>query len=181
MKSPILISTSALAAAALLWFPSPFTLGAESTPTPSGSSDAGKGTTTPVVTPIYKPPTRGAPGGRVGGGEMLFELLAHEHPVGADIDDAALFEQTSDQFLDFGVNEGFAAADGNHRGIALRGRAEAILEGHHVLKAGRVLANTSAASAREVAGVQRFELKDECKSWGTPHFVLDNVAGDFHR
>jgi len=85
MKSPILISTSALAAAALLWFPSPFTLGAESTPTPSGSSDAGKGTTTPVVTPIYKPPTRGAPGGRVGGGTrgkdqvFILSVLAPNH------------------------------------------------------------------------------------------------------
>jgi uncharacterized protein DUF928 len=85
MKPQSVISAHALAAATLLWFPSPFILGAEPAPTQSASSDTGKSAATPIVAPVYKPPTRGAPGGRVGAGtrgiDQAFTLsvLAPDH------------------------------------------------------------------------------------------------------
>lgn len=85
MKSYIVISIYALTAIALLWFPFPLSSGAEPSATQSTSSDSGKRAATPVVAPVYKPPTRGAPGGRVGGGtrgkDQVFTLsvLAPDH------------------------------------------------------------------------------------------------------
>lgn len=85
MKPHIVISSSALGIAALLWFPFPLSTGAEAPATQSASSETGKRAVTPVVTPVYKPPTRGVPGGRVGGGtrgiDQVFTLsvLAPNH------------------------------------------------------------------------------------------------------
>lgn len=85
MTPHTLTSVSALAAATLLWFSSPFILGAEPASTQSASSGAGKSAATPIIAPVYKPPTRGAPGGRVGGGtrgkDQVFTLsvLAPDH------------------------------------------------------------------------------------------------------
>lgn len=85
MKPQRVISAYAVAAATLLWFPSPFILGAEPPPTQSALPGIGKGAATPIVAPVYKPPTRGAPGGRVGGGtrgkDQVFTLsvLAPNH------------------------------------------------------------------------------------------------------
>jgi len=85
MKSRIVISTCALAATALLCFPFLLTAGTEPAGTRSTSSDTGKRPAAPVVAPVYNPPTRGAPGGRVGGGTrgkdqtFVLSVLAPNH------------------------------------------------------------------------------------------------------
>jgi hypothetical protein len=85
MKPQRVVSAHALAAATFLWFPSPFILGAEPAPAQSASSGAGKSVATPIVAPVYIPPTRGAPGGRIGAGtrgkdqEFTMSVLAPDH------------------------------------------------------------------------------------------------------
>ena len=71
---------------------------------------------------------------RINGGEVIPHLFPHEHAVRADVNDAALFEQAGDQFLDLRINQRFAAANGNHRRIAFHGRLQAFFQRHHVLE-----------------------------------------------
>ena len=71
-----------------------------------------------------------------------------------------LLEQAGHQFLDLRINQRFAAANGHHRRVALLGHGEAFLQRHHVLEGGGVFANTPAAGAGQIAGVQRLELQD---------------------
>jgi uncharacterized protein DUF928 len=67
MKPQLVILAHAFGASTLLWFASPYALKAGPTPTQTSSSDPVKERATPVVTPVYKPPNRGKPGGRIGG------------------------------------------------------------------------------------------------------------------
>ena len=119
--------------------------------------------------------------GSVNAGEVIPQLTPHEQAVGADIDDAALAQQAGDEFLDLRVDQGFAAANRDHRRSAVLSRGEAILQGHHVLEAGGVFTDAAAAGAGQVAGMQRFEREDQRESGRSPDFVLDNVPGDLNR
>ena len=118
---------------------------------------------------------------RVNSGKVVLELLPHEQAVRADIDDAALGQQPGHQLLDLGINQRFAAADRDHRRVALLRGGKAILEGHHVLEAGGILADAAATGAGEIAGVQRFELQHERKPRGAQNLVLNDVTGDSYR
>ena len=114
-------------------------------------------------------------------GQVILQLLPHEHAVRADIDDAALREQPGHQFLDLGIDQRFAAANRNHRRAALLRGRQAILEGHHVLEAGGILANAATAGAGQIAGVERFELQHQGKPGRAQDLVLDDVTGDLDR
>ena len=67
-------------------------------------------------------------------GHPFAHFLAHEHRVGADVNDALLLEQPLHERLDMRINQRFAAANGDHRRVAFLGRAQTILQTHHVLK-----------------------------------------------
>ena len=64
---------------------------------------------------------------RINGGEIIPHFFPHEHAVRADVNDAALFEQAGDEFLDFRINQRFAAANGNHRRVAFHGGLRGIV------------------------------------------------------
>ncbi len=66
--------------------------------------------------------------------QVVAHLFSHEEAVRADIDDAALAQQTIHQRLDMGVNERFASTDGNHRRPALFSRAQTICETHDIFE-----------------------------------------------
>ena len=55
---------------------------------------------------------------REDGRQVVLHLFAHEHAVGADIDDAALRQQPGHQLLDLRINKRFAAANGDHGRVA---------------------------------------------------------------
>ena len=59
--------------------------------------------------------------------------------------------------------------------------AEAVLQAHHVLEIGGILADPPAAGAGEVAGVQRLQLQHQGKSWSALDSVFNDVRGDFRR
>ena len=119
-------------------------------------------------------------GGEVGS-HVFAHLFAHEHTVGADVNDTTLLAQTGDEFFDLRVDEGFATADGHHRGITLRGGRKALLQRHHVLETGGIFADAAAASAGQIAGVQRFQLQHHGKFWRTCDFMLDDMTGNLDR
>ncbi len=98
--------------------------------------------------------------------------------VGADINDPLLLEQPLDERLDLRINERLAAADRNHRRVALLRRTEAVFERHHVLERGGILADAAAAGAGEVAGVQRFELENGRELLRPAQFLPDDVSRD---
>jgi hypothetical protein len=64
-KLPTAIPTLAFTVAVVLF---PFTTGAQQSTAQPTPVEPQKGSATSVAVPIYKPPVRGAPGGRVGGG-----------------------------------------------------------------------------------------------------------------
>ncbi len=117
----------------------------------------------------------------VNGGQVIPHFFPHEHAVRADINDAALLEQTRHQLLNLGIDQRLAAADRHHRRLAFLGCIKAILQAHHVLQAGGVFPNAPAARAGQVTGVQRFELEHHGEPGGAPHFVFDDMPGDFRR
>src|SRR5204863_9216572 len=92
-------------------------------------------------------------------GHPFAHLLAHEHGVGANVNDSLLREQSFHQCLDVRIDERFAAADGNHGSVALLCRSEAILQTHHIFERCGILSNPPTTCACEVACVQRLELK----------------------
>ena len=117
----------------------------------------------------------------VNAGQVIPHFFPHEHPVRADIDDAALLKQPGHQLFDMRINERFAAANRDHRRVAFPGGAQAILHAHHVFEAGGVFANAAAPGAGEVAGVKRFELQHQCKTGSALQFMFDDVPGDLRR
>ena len=112
-------------------------------------------------------------------GHPLAHLFAHEHGVRADVNDPALCEQSCHQRLDLRIDQRFAAADGDHRRVALLGRPQAILQAHHVLEGRGIFANPPAARAGEVAGVQRFELQHRGEFLRAAQLMPDHVGRDF--
>ena len=118
---------------------------------------------------------------RVNARQVILHFLAHEHAVGADIDDAALREKSGDEFFDLRIDQRFPAANGDHWRAAFLRRGQAILEAHHVFEAGGIFADASAAGAGQIAGVQRFELQDQREPGRAQHFMLNNVTGDLRR
>lgn len=117
----------------------------------------------------------------VNAAEIFAHFFAHEHSIGANVDDAFLPEQSGDEFLDFWVDERFPAANGNHGSVAFGGGSQAILQAHHVFEMGGVLADPTATRAREVARVKRFQLQHQSKFGCAADFVFDDMAGDFRR
>ena len=123
----------------------------------------------------------GLEGGRVGAGQILPHLLAHEDAVGADVHQTSLFMQTGHEFLDLRIDQGLAAADGDHGRVALGRGGQALLERHHVFERRGILADAAAAGAGEVAGVQRLELEHHRELAGAFELMFDDVPGDLGR
>ncbi len=113
--------------------------------------------------------------------QVVLHLFAHEHAVGADINDAALRQEAGDQFLELGVNQRFAAADRHHRRVAFLRGLQAILQAHHVLEVGGILADAPTAGAGQIAGVERFKLQHQRKLRRAEQFVFNYVPGDLRR
>ena len=113
-------------------------------------------------------------------GHVGAHLAAHEHGVGAEVNDAVLLvEQRGGKGLDLRIDERFAAADAHHRRAALGRRAQAFFQGHQVLERGAVFPDASAAGAGEVAGVEGLQLEHGGEFFVTAQFVADDVLGDF--
>ena len=108
-------------------------------------------------------------------------FLAHENAVGADVNDTPLLAQPGNQLLNLRIDQRFAAANGDHRRLALNGGGETILQAHHVLEVRGIFADASAAGASEVAGVQRLKLQHHRKLRRFAQLVLDDVRGDLGR
>ena len=89
--------------------------------------------------------------------------------------------QAGDQLFDFRVDERLATADRHHRGLALLGRGEALLERDHVLEIGGILADAATTGAGQVAGVKRLQLEDHRELRSSRQLVLHDVRGDFDR
>ncbi len=77
------------------------------------------------------------------------------------------------------VNQRFAAADRDHRRIALLRRPEAILQAHHILQRCGVFANPPATGAGQVASVQRLELKHRGELLRATQLMPDHVGRNF--
>ena len=89
--------------------------------------------------------------------------------------------QTLDELFDLRVDERLAAADRDHRCVALHRRGKAILQRQQIFQGSGILTNPSAPGARKIAGVQRFELQDSGKLFRPTNFVADDVGGNLCR
>ena len=79
------------------------------------------------------------------------------------------------------INERLAPADRDHRCVALFCSSKAVLEAHHVLKRRGVFANSPAAGARQVAGVERLKLQHGGELLRSAKLVRDHVGRDLGR
>jgi hypothetical protein len=58
---------------------------------------------------------------------------------------------------------------------------EALFQRHHVLEIRGIFADAAATGAGQIAGVQRFQLKDHRETGRFLDLMLDDVSGDFRR
>ena len=108
--------------------------------------------------------------------EPLAHFLAHEHGVGADVNDPRLLEQPFHERFDIRIDQRFAAADRDHGRVALLRRRQTILQAHYVLERGGIFANPATTGASEIAGMQRLELKDGGKFLSPTQLLRDHVG-----
>src|SRR5579862_210868 len=94
---------------------------------------------------------------QAGGRREIAEMLANKHTVSAKVDVFFAGKNFVGQAANLGINHGLAAANGNNRRAAVVNRLQALLNGEHLVDGGLVFANAAAASAGEIAGVERFE------------------------
>src|SRR5262249_20752615 len=105
------------------------------------------------------------------------ELLLDEHAVGAQVNVLASLQNAADQPADFRINHRLAAADTHDRRAALIHRGENFLDAQFLLNGFRVFANPPAASAGEIASVQRLQHEHEWETLFASDFLLGDVAG----
>ena len=108
-------------------------------------------------------------------------LFAHEHRVGADVNDAVLLVQALDQGFDLRINQRFAAADRDHRRVAFLRRGQAILQRQDVFQRSGIFTNPTATGARKITGMQRLELQHGGKFLRPTKLVADDIGGDLAR
>src|SRR5215469_5059637 len=92
---------------------------------------------------------------------------------------SSLLSQPGHQALDLRIDQRLTTTDRNHRRVALRRGLKAILQRHYIFHRGRILPDTSATGAGQIAGMERLELKNGGELLCAPHFVPNNVPGDF--
>src|SRR5271157_772326 len=108
----------------------------------------------------------------------LLDLLADEHPVGAQVDDLLPLENLGDQLADSRVDHRLAPADRDHRRSALVDARQAFVDRQLLLDRRFVLANSTASRTGQVAGVQRLEHQDHRELFGTRGPLSRHVTGD---
>ena len=111
-------------------------------------------------------------------GPPFAHLFAHEHGIGADVNDPALVEQTVNQCFNVRINQGFAAANRDHRRITFLGRSDTILQRHHVFERGGIFADSTATGAGQVAGMQRLKLQHGSELLRATDLMADDVRSD---
>ena len=106
------------------------------------------------------------------------EFAFEEKGVGAEIDVFFAGDESLDDFIDLGMDEGFAAGDGNHGGTALvRGRPALFRSEAFAENVIRVL-DFAAPGAGEVATEEGLEHENERVAFVSAQFLPENVRGD---
>ncbi len=88
--------------------------------------------------------------GEVGGGSEFVETFFEEESVGAEVDEFFAIDQSSDDFADLGVEEGFTARDRDDGGTAFFDSGEAFFGGEVLLEDLGGVLDFAAAGAGEV-------------------------------
>src|SRR5262249_52719817 len=114
---------------------------------------------------------------KAAGGPKFVQALADEHAVGAEVDVPSPFEDAPDQLAEFGVDHRFPTANAHDGGAALLHRGETLGYAELLPDGLGVLANSAAAGAGQVAGVQWLQHQDQGKTL-LPGQLL---AGDISR
>ena len=110
-------------------------------------------------------------------GTKAVDFLRQERAVGAKVDVFPPHDEALDQHLDFRVDQRLAAADAHDRRPALVGRGQAPLDRQPAVHRVGVLADSSAAGAGEVAGVQRFKHQHQRKLLFARQTLAEQVGG----
>ena len=74
------------------------------------------------------------------------------------------------------IDQRLAATDRDHWSVAFLGRAEAILQAHHILERGGIFTNPATTGASEIASMQRLELKDGGEFLSPTQLLRDHVG-----
>src|SRR5262245_43839687 len=102
---------------------------------------------------------------------------ADEHSVRTQVDVLPAGENFADESSQIRVNHWFTAANGDDWCAALIKCVETLLDRQLLTDSIRVFANTTAARARQVAGVQGFEHHHQWKLFNAAKPLTGNVSG----
>ena len=111
-------------------------------------------------------------------GREFGQLLADEHAVGAEDDDFLPLLDLGHELADARIDHRLAAADRDDRRTALVDGGQAFLDRQLLLDRRFVFADSPAAGARQVAGVQRLEHENHGEFLGSRQSLASDIAGD---
>ena len=116
-----------------------------------------------------------AQGEAVGDGQ-LGERAFQQDGVGAQIDVLAAVHQFLEELKDRGVDERFAAGDGDHRGAALLHRSQAFLQGQGLAQGVLIFLDAAAALAGQVALMGGLQHQDQGEFFCPLKPLLQQIA-----
>ena len=106
------------------------------------------------------------------------DFFLEQKGVGAEVDVFFAFDEAFDDFFDVGVEEGFAAGDGDHGGAAFIDGIEALLGGEVLFEDVGGVLDFAAAGAGEVASEEGFEHEDKGVVFVSASFLFQDIGGD---
>jgi hypothetical protein len=116
--------------------------------------------------------------GEVFAGLEEIDFFLQKQGVGAEVDVFFALDEAFNDFLDLGMEEGFAAGDGDHGSAAFFNSIEALLGSEVFLEDVWRVLDFAAAGAGEVTAEEGFEHEDEGVPFIAAELLFEHVRGD---
>ena len=116
--------------------------------------------------------------GEVFCGFKEIELPLEEEGVGAEVYVFFAGDEAFDDFIDLGMDQGFTAGDGDHRGPALIRRVPALLGCESFIENVIGILDFTATCAGKVTTEEGFEHEDKGIAFVATDFLSENIGGN---
>lgn len=116
--------------------------------------------------------------GKIFGGFKEIDFAFEEEGVGTEVYVFFAGDKAFDDFINLGMNEGFASRDGDHGGSALICCVPALLGCESFIENVIRILDFTATSAGKVATEKRLEHQDEGIAFVAAEFLSENIGGN---
>lgn len=116
--------------------------------------------------------------GEIFGGFKEIDFAFEEEGVGAEVYVFFTGDEAFDDFIDLGMDQGFTAGDGDHRGPALIRRVPALLGCESFIENVIGILDFAATCAGKVTTEEGFEHEDKGIAFVATDFLSENIGGN---